>query len=314
MLCLTRGQIFVCYNPVMIKFLTTGHHYTLEQFLKLWGLDVAPLFDIQDYRSFVTSKKHTLCSTYIFSDLERVSPPNMSHLEEIWQQLSDIEPHSRLLNHPAKVKKRVDLLQTLYQLGINDFTVYPILPDDIPQPKRFPVFIREANDHKGNLSPLLEDQSQLEETIIQLRSANKLGLNPIVTEYISVRNDQGYFHKYGAFRIGDRIIAAHYMMEKQWVVKGSAVDTQDFEIQADYDYVINNPHAQEVMEIFKLAQIDYGRIDYALVNGKIQVFEINTNPALPPPKSYPQYPLLQKRVEYAALQLNNAFKELESSR
>jgi hypothetical protein len=30
----------------------------------------------------------------------------------------------------------------------------------------------------------------------------------------------------------------------------------------------------------QLANIDFGRIDYAVVNGEIQVFEINTNPTI----------------------------------
>ena len=41
-----------------------------------------------------------------------------------------------------------------------------------------------------------------------------------------------------------------------------------------------NPHEAELRAIFKLARIDYGRIDYGIKDGQIQVWEINTNPML----------------------------------
>ena len=34
------------------------------------------------------------------------------------------------------------------------------------------------------------------------------------------------------------------------------------------------------IKIYQLANLDYGRIDYAVVNGKIQTWEINDNPQL----------------------------------
>ncbi len=52
----------------------------------------------------------------------------------------------------------------------------------------------------------------------------------------------------------------------------------------ELDYVRSNPHAEELREIFELARIDYGRIDYSVVDGCIQVWEINTNPMILIPK------------------------------
>jgi len=49
---------------------------------------------------------------------------------------------------------------------------------------------------------------------------------------------------------------------------------------AELAYARSNPHAVELAEIFALAQVDFGRIDYGLRNGRIEVFEINTNPDL----------------------------------
>jgi hypothetical protein len=44
------------------------------------------------------------------------------------------------------------------------------------------------------------------------------------------------------------------------------------------EYLQAHPHEAELRKIFDLANIEYGRIDYSLLNGKIQVWEINTNP------------------------------------
>ena len=41
-----------------------------------------------------------------------------------------------------------------------------------------------------------------------------------------------------------------------------------------------NPHQDALREIFGLAGIDYGRMDYGLLDGKVQVWEINTNPTI----------------------------------
>ncbi len=35
-----------------------------------------------------------------------------------------------------------------------------------------------------------------------------------------------------------------------------------------------------MQQVFQRAGIDYGRIDYTVANGRIQVFEINTNPVV----------------------------------
>jgi hypothetical protein len=43
-------------------------------------------------------------------------------------------------------------------------------------------------------------------------------------------------------------------------------------------FVTSNPHAELLREIFRIAHIDFGRVDYGIVNGRIEVFEINTNP------------------------------------
>ena len=41
-----------------------------------------------------------------------------------------------------------------------------------------------------------------------------------------------------------------------------------------------NPHAERIAEIFRVARTDYGRIDYTFVAGRLQTYEINLNPTV----------------------------------
>ncbi|HLX69399.1 MAG TPA: hypothetical protein VKV04_07215 [Verrucomicrobiae bacterium] len=51
-------------------------------------------------------------------------------------------------------------------------------------------------------------------------------------------------------------------------------------VQRQREFLEKNPHASALREIFDLARIEYGRCDYSVVNGRLQVWEINTNPII----------------------------------
>ena len=56
------------------------------------------------------------------------------------------------------------------------------------------------------------------------------------------------------------------------------------------EFLEKNEHADEIKMIFELAKVEYGRIDYALLNGKLQVWEINTNPTIGRPPDRGEVP------------------------
>ncbi len=52
-----------------------------------------------------------------------------------------------------------------------------------------------------------------------------------------------------------------------------------------------NPFGRQMSKIFALANVEYGRVDFGVVNGKPQIYEINTNPHVklrPPPSPAPR--------------------------
>jgi hypothetical protein len=46
------------------------------------------------------------------------------------------------------------------------------------------------------------------------------------------------------------------------------------------DYLDANPHGDLLMRVFDMANIEYGRIDYTVIEGRVQIFEINCNPTI----------------------------------
>ncbi len=45
-------------------------------------------------------------------------------------------------------------------------------------------------------------------------------------------------------------------------------------------YIVGNPHEAQLREIFGIAGVGYGRIDYAVLNGRVQTWEINLHPTI----------------------------------
>jgi len=73
-------------------------------------------------------------------------------------------------------------------------------------------------------------------------------------------------------------------------------------------YLDGNPHADWIRDVFRLARIDYGRIDYGFVDGRPQAYEINTNSTIFPAEMTRQ---TERNLRFCA-ELTRAFAELES--
>ena len=90
------------------------------------------------------------------------------------------------------------------------------------------------------------------------------------------------YRKYAAFIIGPRILPRHLFFGEHWCVK--AWERMDPELlEEERRYIEAFPHHEALQQIFDVAGVQFGRIDYGVVNGKIQGWEINTNPMLPVP-------------------------------
>lgn len=252
------------------------HQNTLRRFLETSGRRVARRVRLVPYERLLASRRLPV-ATYIFADIERLSPAQTARAAAVWSALA-ADGRSRLINHPVRTMRRYELLRTLFESGRNPFDVYRLTEARLPV--RYPVFIRGENDHEGPASGLLEDAEALARAVDRLVAEGRPRDDTMITEFVDVRNAEGYVHKYGAFRVGDRIVPRHLLFSRDWAIKGWGIETgREDLLRAELTYVEDNPHAALLKSVFDTARIDYGRIDYAMIGDRLMVFEINTNPA-----------------------------------
>lgn len=294
----------------MIFYVVTGPHlYTVMRFLETYGRHWAPRVKLVFYEQ-LTGMRHFPAGTYIFSDIERLSPAMTAVAAEVWNTLSVAGDHIRLLNHPSQSMRRYELLRTLYEEGSNRFNIYRLT--EHRKPEHFPVFIRGENDHAGSLTPLLHSQAELDAAISDLGRRGCARDNKVIIEFCNTADAGGTFRKYGAFIINERIIPDHLFFSQQWMAKNEVVtQIPKAQLQEEWEYVQGNPHAAALREIARRARIDYGRFDYGVLNGTLQVWELNTNPMLPV-MGHSRVPERAPFQAYTARQVSAAFEVLDS--
>jgi len=250
----------------MIFYLTHKKHaYTMGRYLETFAPDLADRICPVAYGEV----RGTPPGTYIFTDVERLKFKEALGASRLWHCLE--RAGYRLLNHPRRSMRRYRLLKTLHRRGINTFNVFRPWEGLWHRPE-YPVFLRGENDHRGNMSDLIATPRELFRARCHHRKA-------LVTEFCDTRGADGLYRKYSAMRVGDRILPRHIFFSNHWMIK-NADACDDRLLAEELDYLHTNPHEKEVRAIFDLARIDYGRIDYGLCRGRIQVWEINTNPSV----------------------------------
>ncbi|MEX2207919.1 MAG: hypothetical protein WEF50_16965 [Myxococcota bacterium] len=216
---------------------------------------------------------------YVFTDFDRLTSYELESACSFAAALQRQAPQARIYNHPTRVLERYPLLRKLADEGLNSFAVTRF--DAGERPERYPVFIRLEDDCQGPDSPLIHDAEQFEQALASLAAQGKPAKRRIAVEFCAEQDGDGYYRKYGAFNLCGRIVPQHILRSTDWNVKRSHL-TSDADFAAEeLAFARDNPHQRELQRIFALARIDYGRIDYGVVKGAIQTYEINTNPTYP---------------------------------
>ncbi len=269
----------------MIFYLSKKHHqYTMRMRLRdlamplPWREELLRRLRLLSYEEAFRLKALPVGS-YIFTDLDRLNPEQTERAAILWDALRSSGHGLKVLNHPVLSMRRFELLRQLRERGINDFDVCRLTDR---RPLRFPVFIRSENDHLGSLTALLHSPGELDAAIEKLAADGMNRDDKIIVEYRDVAEARGLYHRYGAYIVGARIFAGNLFFSRDWMVKRRQPEFAHGEfLAADDQYVATNPHEAMLRPIFALARIEYGRMDYAMMDGRIQVFEINTNPIAP---------------------------------
>lgn len=225
-------------------------------------------------------------ATYIFMDRERMDLWELKIFSALFQHLNKSGSGYRAINNPAQMLNRRSLLRALYAEGFNDFNAYALTERCLP--KRYPVFLRREHDHDKPLTDLLRNEEALLGALTALRRLGEPEDGLMIVEYCAEPVSGNLFRKLSAYRIGDQTIFYNTVHENNWLVKyGTLNSATDLLYEEEQAMVRNNAFRDELSRAFQIARIDYGRADFGLVNGKVQVYEINTNPSTKPPEDHP---------------------------
>lgn len=216
---------------------------------------------------------------YVFTDFDRLSSYELESTFNIATALKKHAPDALVFNYPNKVLERYPLLKRLAAEGLNQFTVSRY--DAGERPQRYPVFIRLEDDCQGPDSPIINNDTEFDLAILQLQEQGKTAKRRIVVEFCAELDRDGFYRKYGAFNIGGKIIPQHILRSQGWNVKRSGLQSDEAFAAEELAYAQDNPHENELKKIFAISGVDFGRIDYGLVNGNIQTYEINSNATFP---------------------------------
>jgi len=289
---------------VIVYLVTADHAYTLNRYLQDWAPSlvdkVQPVFYEENPWQWLE-----LEATYIFSDIERLTPAEMKKATAYAEYLAS--KGFRVLNDPRSAPTRLALQSLLNSAGINPFRMLPV---NAANALVFPVFLRLANSHQGSVGDLIHSQIELEQRLATLDSRTAMAEDLVVVEYCDTRNADGRYVKYSAMRVGKGVLPRHAMTSAHWMIKTpDIVDTAA--LKTEHDFLHGFSQRQAIENIFLLGKLDFGRIDFGLQEGEIRVWEINTNPTFMPAKKG-LHPDRQEMIHQTNLWLIDALQAIDS--
>lgn len=269
--------------------------FTLQYFLDDRPGPAADRFVILPSEEFVRQTSLN-AGTYVFAD-DDVTPAERRVFVHIWDQLEAAAPRTQILNHPGRTLGRLEFLTAMFAAGRNRFRAVSAV--DWPAPVTFPVFIRDRERHNGSMTPLLRSRSDVTRLLRWFVWKGHRREDLLVVEYCETADTQGLYRKYSSYIVGDQIVPRCVEFGTKWMVKHDFRLFDDARIHEEYEYVVGNPHESWLREVFALARVTYGRIDYSMLDGAPQVFEINLNPTVA--RGWPMAQETEERLHFRAL-------------
>jgi len=216
-------------------------------------------------------------ATYVFTDLDRLATETLRYAATVYRQLRQ---HGLLvLNDPARILSRYGLLRRLFLSGFNQFNAYRV--EDGTRPTRWPVFLRTEGDHIIPRPELFETWEALQRGIGEAVDQGVPFSRLLIVEFAAQPVRPGHYRKFSCFRIGQASFAHWCVDDNQWIAKIGRRDITPPELyDEELRIVRENPYGPAVAAAFDVAGIEYGRADFGLVNGKVQLYEINSNPEM----------------------------------
>ncbi len=215
---------------------------------------------------------------WVLADFDRLHPWYLEVAASRFDAL--VEAGFPVLNDPRRFLSRASVIRTLFAQGINSFTCW--LPAFGEVPVRFPVFLRTLAGHRGVISDLLADAAAASAALEQALTQGFTITDLVFVEYRAAADPgAGHFQKHAAYRIGDKVLRAMTVNDDGWMAKTGTLGRATEETYAtELAEMTTYPHADLMRRITDLCGCTYGRVDFGIVDGKVEIYEINTNPAI----------------------------------
>jgi hypothetical protein len=269
----------------VIHYLTTARQAgAMGYFLATSGKALASRIRLLAYEEVLApgARPDLPAGFYIFTGLDLglgarfPASPLRRAAVELHARLVELHGQARVLNQPEATLRRYELLRALHACGINRFNAHQ--PGEMPE--RFPVYFRHDAGTTYVEPTLIYSPSGYQAALAQ----EPIGHERLVIEFCDTAGEDEVYRKYAALVIGDQVVPRHLFFSRNWFVKlpelvGAA------QVREEMAYLEANPHAEALRQACRIANVGYGRVDYALLDGKPQIWEINHTPTLanPPP-------------------------------
>ena len=221
---------------------------------------------------------------FVLTDFDRLSPTEHEVAGLIAARLRDAG--LPVLNDPRQFRPRHAFLATLRSAGLNTIPVWQ--PAAAEWPDRFPVLLRTIAAHRGPIGDLIDTADAARSALTQALAQGLTLADLVFVGFAAEPTPDGLWQKHAAFRVGDRIIRANTVNEASWSAKqGTRGAAPAAFYAAELAEMTDYPHAAHVRAVFDHAGMEFGRMDFGIVGGRIETYEINTNPYLPAPRPHP---------------------------
>ena len=258
----------------MIVFVSTAEHaYTHKAVAEL----EAPVrVALTTYNELLPAKAVPR-ATYLFTDMDRLSHAHLQEAAQLYRRMR----HAGLtiLNDPARAATRFGLLRRLYFSGINGFNAYRV--EEGAKPERWPVFLRVEGSHRGPATELIHSWDELRVKTDESIAKGLPLASLLIVEFSAEPIRPGLYRKLSSFRLGKSAFAHVCVDDDRWIAKEGkrGITPPDLE-QDEFRIVRDNPYGADLAMAFDIAGLEYGRADFGLVGGRVQVYEINSNPEI----------------------------------
>jgi hypothetical protein len=271
---------------VLAFFVTHPDRNVINPFLDTWGTRIRDRVRLVFYEDLPLVDTLPAADTYVFANVEDLAPVPLRRACEIADLLAHADAAPRVLNHPRGVLRRYDLLEALHERGVNSFRGHRVQLGRAPV--RFPVFLRLEHAHTGAITPLLWTQQDVDRAIADAARKGYDIDSLLMVEFEDTSDEHGVFRKYVMYVIGEAVFPGNMAFDTNWVVKFGRLVTDERRVAEQRAAASSDAHEHVFRELAELAGVAYGRFDYALLDGRICVWELNTNPTLMLPAD--QYP------------------------